>query len=459
MNTKTNGDVDLLIEGGVVITMDPTWHVYDPGYVAIKGSKIIDLGAKTSCSYSAKERLDASSMVIMPGIVNAHSHLDQSVYRNCFEEEEDSRNLLLQMARTLTPDRAYRAASLTLLEQLHYGITTTQENHWTHFHKHSTDGICRAIQKSGMRGIVSRGMNDRPEYTPGDFIEDIADVLNDLDRLEAEYDSERIMITAEPSTILRSSPEAVKAMHDWALERGKIWCIHLAQNATELHEALNTVHMGSVQYAEKLGVLGPEMLAIHCSGLLDEEVELLGKHNVRVAHCPIKIMREGGQVPPIWDLEKLGAQVALGTDGSATNNGQNPWEVMKAAVYMQRVRFGRGCIGSAPQALEMSTIKAARALGIDDRVGSLEPGKEADVVMFKREQLHLMPDTKLINNIVYSGLNTLIDTVLVGGKILLQSGHSTLLDEERVMHEAQEAQEEMIKEAGLQTRIMSIDRY
>jgi len=453
--SEVGSEVDLLIENGCVITMDPELHIYDPGFVATTDGSIVDVGPMSSCLYASEERLDATGMVVMPGIVNAHGHLDQSVYRNCFEEKEDSRDLMLQMARTLTPERARKAASLSLLEQLHHGITTTQENHWAIFHKHSTDGICEAIRESGMRGIVSRGMNDRPQYTPADLCEHPRDVLNDLDRLEAEYESDDLMITAEPTTILRTSPEAIRAMHDWALDRNKIWSIHLAQNATELQEALRTVHMGSVQYAKKLGVLGPEMLAIHCSGLLNEEVDLLGEYNVRIAHCPIKIMREGGLVPPIWALQERGARVALGTDGSATNNGQNPWEVMKLAVYMQRVRFGVGKIGSALQALEMATVKAAEALGLSERVGSLEPGKQADVVLFQRRQLHLVPDAKLISNMVYSGLNTRIDTVLVGGRALLQGGRSTQFDEEEIMNDVQVMQREMIREAGLQERVPS----
>ena len=123
---------------------------------------------------------------------------------------------------------------------------------------------------------------------------------------------------------------------------------------------MKTCGCGSVQYADRLGVLGPEMLAAHCSGLLDEEVALLGERGVRVAHCPMTIIRGGGQVPPIWELEQRGAVVGLGTDGSGTNNGQNPWEAMKLAVYMQRVRFGDRLLGSAEQALELATIKPHR---------------------------------------------------------------------------------------------------
>ena len=458
MTEQLKQDVDLLVEGGIVVTMDAERHVYNPGYVAIQEGKIIGTGCTTGCPYSTKQRLDASNTIILPGIVNAHNHLDQSVYRSCWDRRHAARDMRMarrdmRMARGLTRERARAAATITLLEQVHYGITTTHESHWTHYHLHSTDGICEAIQKSGMRAVVGRCMCEKEEYMPADFCERIEDVLDDLDRLEQEYESDRICITPEAGTILECTPESMTALREWALRRGKIWHIHLAQNREELTEALRTVGMGSVQYAESLGLLGPEMLAVHCSGILDEEVELLGNHQVRIVHCPTTVMRAGGQVPPIWELEKLGATVAIGTDGSATTNGQNLWEAMKMAVYMQRVRFGDRFLGTAEQALEMATIKAARALDMDDRVGSLEPGKEADVAMFRRDQLHLVMDARLINNLIYSGVPNLTDTVLVGGKVVLSGGRSTVFDEEEVRARAREAQTGMIKEAGLEEEI------
>ena len=442
--------VDLLIEGGIVITMDAERRVYNPGFVAVDQGKVAATGPMSACAYEGKERFDAADMIVMPGIVNAHDHLDQSIYRSCLDNKNPSRDSLLKMAQGLTRERARTAATISLLELLHHGVTTTQENHWTHYHEDSTDGICEAIQQSGMRASVSRGISDDEQYTPPEFIERTEDVLQDLDRLEREYDSDRIQITSEPTTVIRCKPETILAMRDWALQRNKMWHIHLAQTSDELAEAMDKVGMGSVQYAEKLGVLGPEMLAIHCSGLLDEEVELFGNYQVRMAHCPLTVMRGGNRVPPIWELEKLGALVAVGTDGSATNNGQNPWEAMKMAVYMQRVRFQDRHLGTAEQALEMMTVKASAALDMGHRVGSLEPSKEADVAIFSRNQTHLLPGARLINNLVYSGLNNMAHTVLVGGKVVLRDGRSTMFDEDEVAARVREQQKAMIKEAGLE---------
>ena len=453
MAERNSREVDLLIEGGIVITMDTARRIYDPGYVGIKMGAIAEVGPAATCALSANRRLDASGMVVLPGIVNPHNHLDQSVYRSCLDQELASRNVLLEMARGLTRNRARAAAAITLLEQVHYGVTTTQESHWTHYHLDSTDGVCEAIQQSGMRAVVGRCMKDKEEYTPADFCERIDDVLEDLDRLEQLYESEHIHISAEAGTMLQCTPETILALREWALERGKMWHIHLAQNREELSEALRTVGMGSVQYAERLGVLGPDMLAIHCSGILDEEVELLGKFQVRIAHCPAPIMRHGGKVPPIWDLQKLGAVVAIGTDGSATTNGQNPWEAMKMAVYMQRVRTGDQFLGTAEKALEMATITAARVLRLDDRIGSLEVGKQADMALFRRDQFHLVTDARLVNNLVYSGVPNLADTVLVGGRVLLEGGSSTVFDEEEVRARAREAQAGMIRDANLQDEL------
>jgi 5-methylthioadenosine/S-adenosylhomocysteine deaminase len=453
MTEESKKRADLIIEGGIVVTMDEQRRIFNPGYVAVGNGKILGTGAVTECPFFARKRLDASNMMILPGIVNAHNHLDQSVYRSCLDEKHNSRDLLLGLARGLTRQRAFNAASLSLLELAHYGVTTTHESHWTHYHLDSTDGICDAVRQSGMRAVVGRGMSDKEGYMLADFVERAEDVLDDLDRLESKYDSEFITISPAPSTMFRCTPEALLRMRDWALERDKIWHLHLAQTRGERDQALRTVQMGSVQYAEMLGLLGPELLAAHCSGLLEQEVDLLGGYGVRIAHCPLTIMRSGEKVPPIWKLEDLGAVVAIGTDGSMTNNGQNPWEAMKTAVYMQRVLFSDHYLGSAEQALELMTIKAALALGMEQRVGSLEPGKEADIAMFRRNQFHLVPDAMLISNLVYSGLNNMAETVFVGGKPILKNGRSSVFDEEQVVARARETQKEMIKEAGLSSEI------
>ncbi|NLE77187.1 MAG: amidohydrolase family protein [Chloroflexi bacterium] len=450
MTKEPHSQVDMLIDGGIVVSMDAQRRIFSPGYVAIRDGKIVEVGAGNGRRFTANERIDATGMAVLPGLVNPHDHLDQSVQRTCNNEQQDSRNRMLSFARGLTRERARAAANLSLLELVKHGVTTTQENHWMHYHPDSTDGICEAVQDSGMRAYISRGMNDESAYTPPEFLERAEDVLADLDRLEQAYDSEHITITSEPTTILRCKPDTILAMRDWALQRSKLWHIHLAQGQSELEDALRTVGMGSVQYAEKLGVLGPEMLAIHCSGLLEGEVSLLGAYGVHIAHCPMPIIRAGGKVPPIWELEQGGAQVAIGTDGSGTNNGQNPWECLKVAVYMQRVRYGDRYLGTAEQALEMATIKAARALAMDQRVGSLESGKEADLALFRLDQVHLAPDAMLIHNLVYSGGNNMADTVLVGGRVILRDGRSTVFDEAEVIARVREAQRAMYKESGWQ---------
>jgi len=445
---------DLLIEGGIVITMDAERRIYNPGYVAIDEGKIAGVGAGAS-GLAATERLDAADMIVLPGLVNAHNHLDQCVYRSCFAgPNPDPSMSFWHMALGLTRERARAAASLSLLDLAHYGVTTTQESHFTHYQPDSTDGVCDAILDSGMRAVVGRGFSDGPSL-PDLYRERTEDVIEDLNRLEKAYDSEYITICSEPSVSIRCTPEAITAMYDWAVERDKRWHMHLGHHSLELADALEMWGMGTVQYAHSLGVLGPELVAVHCtrSGLLDEEIGLLGEYRVNVSHCPPLVMLAGSVPPPIWELEKLGARVAIGVDGSNSNNGQNIWEAMKWAVYLQRSHTGDRNLGSAEQALEMTTIKAAQSLGLADRVGSLELGKEADVALFRRDQLHLVPDAMLVSNLVYSGVSTRADTVLVGGKPILRGGQSTVLDENEVVARVREVQAAMIEEAGYQGRI------
>lgn len=442
--------VDLLIEGGVVITMDAERRIFNPGYVAVRGTRIVGVGCAGESRFEVKKRLESTRMVVLPGIVNAHDHLDQAIYRGCLDDGP-MLDRCLAMARLLTYDRARAAAAQTLLELVHYGVTTTHESHWTHYYPDSTDAVCDAIRESGLRAVVSRAMNDL-EHSPQsrDFSEQVEDVLQDLNRLERKYDSDHIQVTSEAILPTRCTPEAIRAVHGWAVAHGKKWQCHLAQPApNDLDHTFRILGMGPVEYLEHLGVLGPELVAVHCTALAEGEVQLMGGCGVSMAHCPITVMRVGEMVPPIWDMEVAGTTVGLGTDGIATNNGQNPWEVMKVAIYMQRVRFGQSHLGSAEQALEMATIKAARVLDMDESVGSLELGKEADIILLRRDQTHLVPDAMLVNNLVYSGVSNRADTVIVGGRVVMEDGHSTVVDEEEVRARVREAQATLLAEAGL----------
>ncbi len=452
MTKQPSIPVDLLIEGGIVLTMDAQRRIYVPGHVGVKDGLVVGVSSSVR-DFAAKERIDASDMLVMPGLVNAHNHLDQCLYRSCFNEPNPPGSFW-HMALGLTRERARAGASLSLLELVHYGVTTTQESHFTHYHMDSTDGVCDAVLQSGMRAIIGRGFSDGQQMAEP-FRERPEVALQDLDRLEAKYDSERILINSEASKSLRCTPEGILAMYGWARERGQLWHMHLGHHREELADALQTVGMGTVQYLDSLGLLGPELLAVHCTrtGLLEEELALLGSRQVRIAHCPDQALRTGNQPPPIWDLEELGARVAICVDGSNSNNGQNIWQAMKLAVYLQRSQSGDRYLGTAEQALEMVTIKAAAALNMDDRVGSLEPGKQADIALFRRNQLHLVPDAMLVSNLVYSGVSTQADTVLVGGSVILSDGRSTVFDEEEVVARAREAQAAMIREAGYGERI------
>lgn len=448
-------EASLVVEGGMVITLDQERRVFETGYVLVKDGRIAEVGPGASRT-RAKSRIDATNMLVLPGIVNTHGHLDQSIYRSCLDGAARPRPLLQQMASTLDRHQARAAARLTLLEQVHYGITTTQASHWTHTDPESTDGICEAVVDSGMRAVVARSIMTGSDLdarnsgkVPDALRERVDVVIKDLDRLEKQFESTHVRIAPEAVTMLWCTADAVLAMRDWALRRGKLWHVHLAQDKEELADALEAFGCGSVQYAHGLGVLGPEMVAAHSCALHDGELDLLGRNGVRIAHCPATIMRAGGQVPPIWELERLGSVVGIGTDGSATNNGQNPWEAMKNAVYMQRVRFGDRHLGSAEQALEMATVKAAMVLGLDNELGSLETGKWADMAIFCRNQTHLMPGVKLINNLVFSGGSNLAHTVVVGGRIVLEGGRSAVFDEDEVLRSAEEAQKDLLSKSGL----------
>ena len=210
----------LIVTDGLVVTMDPERRIFNPGYVIVRDGKIAQVGAGSPDGHAGAERISAAGAVVLPGIVNAHNHLDQCMYRGCGDEERQSRDVLLRLAKGMTRERARIAARLTLLEQVRHGITTTHESHWTHYHPDSTDGICNAIVESGMRAVVARSICDN-ELTPPEFCERADDVIRDLDRLSATYDSDRLVVISEPTTMMRCTADTIVAMHDGPSRRAR----------------------------------------------------------------------------------------------------------------------------------------------------------------------------------------------------------------------------------------------
>lgn len=438
--------VDLLIREGVVVCQDAADRIFDPGYVAIDGSLVVGVGAMTNCPYRADTELDASDCLVLPGLVNSHGHLVQSLFRGLGDDMPASTwldGMVFPLSRALTRDSAYHGARLSLLELIRGGVTTTADCHFTHAHPDSIEGVLEAVRESNLRAVVVRGAMDG-DTVPSEFREESGEALDNVERLRAKWESERVRITLEPLGIHRCSEAMLRTFHAWARAHGTRMHLHLAASPTEVDRVQVQHGLSPIEYLDRLGVLDGQMLAVHCVQATRRDLELLARRGVPVSHNPASNAYLGYGIFPLAAFLALGGVVGLGVDGAASNNGQSLFESMKLALLLQKAALRDASFGSARLGLELATRGSARALGFESMVGSLEAGKQADLILVPRGQPHLAPTERVLSNLVYAGTATQVKLVMVAGKIVFRDGHSTMFNDHEVIDMANCAQREIL---------------
>lgn len=438
--------VHRLIRDGMVVCLDAEARVFASGYVAIDNSRIVDVGPMATCPYRADAEVDASDCLVLPGLVNSHGHLVQSLFRGLGDEMAPSAwldGMVFPMSRALTRDRAYHGARLALLELIRSGVTTTADCHFTHVHPDSIDGVLEAVRESTLRAVVVRGAMDG-DGVPPDFQEEVSEALGDVERLRAKWESDRVRIAVEPLGVHRCSEAMVRAFHAWARANGTRMHLHLATSPAEVDYVRARHGCRPIEYLDRLGVLDGHVLAVHCVQATEGELELLARRGIPVSHNPASNAYLGYGIFPLARFLALGGVVGLGVDGAASNNGQNLLESMKLALLLQKAALRDASFGSARLALELATRGSARTLGLDAVAGSLEAGKSADLVLMSLRQPHLAPHERVLSNLVYAGPATQVKLVMVAGEVVFRDGRSTVFDDDEVIDMANRAQREIL---------------
>lgn len=450
--------IDLLISGATVVTMSPERTVYRDGFVAVKDGKIVDVGSSVSeCPYEAAEERQLTDCVVMPGIVNGHTHLSNGISKGLFDEMplaawvERGMWPSLRAAREST---SYEGARVALAENLLGGVTTTVVGEFGTPQNSSIDGVLRAAQESRSRAVVARISVDSEEdfdpsqAVPADVREGIDAALAEVDRLRGAYNSDLLEVVPEALGVLRCSPEMVSEFANYARSEKTRMTMHVASSPDERDEAIRRFEMGSIERLSELGALGEHLLIAHCVWANANECDLLAESGTGVSHNPVANLMYAAGTAPLSEMLDAGVRVGLGTDGASTNNGQNMWETMKMAMFMQKSRFGAGW-GSAELALELATIGGARAIGLDNEIGSLEPGKQADLIVIDLARTHLVPRSTWPTNLVYSGSPNAVVSVLVKGEFLVDEGRLTVWDQDEVVRSGDRAADQINQAIGL----------
>jgi 5-methylthioadenosine/S-adenosylhomocysteine deaminase len=450
---------DLLLTGGVLVTVDDERRVIEPGAIAVTGDRIVGVfEGPPPASLRAGRTVDCTGRAVVPGFVDCHTHLFQTLARGLGEGLGGWRWLAEFMwpyAGALTSADVRAAVRAGAVEAVRTGITAVLDHHYGLADADTTLDVAAVLSQVGLRGTVARGMAGPPSEVsrqrglPGQsFRASAAEELQATRScMRARPAGGSVHVAPGPINIVYTEPELVLASAALAREGGTLWHTHLCAPREDPELFRRTHGVWPVAWLASNGALGPGTTLAHATWLRDEEVALLGETATGVAHLPVSNEYMPYGVMRLRDLRRAGATVGLGTDGSACGHRQDPFEQMKMAVLLQRVHALDPTAATAEEALELATREGARYLGID--AGQIAEGRLADLAVVDLQRPHLTPRHRAVSALVYSATPADVVMTIVGGEIVYQDGACTRVDEAEVMAEAQARAGDLVRRAGL----------
>lgn len=446
----------ILIENGAIVTVDDQGRVLNSGYVFIKGDRIAAIGpgqAPLELQQQAGTRIDATLKAVMPGMVNAHTHLFQSFIRGLADDKpllEWLKAAIWPVAQALTAEEAYLAGMIGLVENIRGGATSVIDHQYIHTEPANDDGVCRAAEETGVRFVLARGWADK-DYHPA-LMESREQIMAEMARLHQTWQGRangRIRVEFGPLIPWGCSDEAMRQTYALAQEWGVGTHIHVAETKTEVD--MNLAERGNrhIEWMAALGALGPKVQLVHSVWLDDHELDLIAQHGAVVVHCPVSNMYLASGVARLPDMRRRGIPIALATDGPGSNNNQNMLETLKTTVLLQKVTTLNAMVLLPEDVLWMACRGGAVAFGLPELIGSLEVGKKADVVLIDLNTPLAMPVHRVPSALVYNMSPRDVDTVIIDGRIVMQDRRLLHIDEEALLCEARRACQNLFKRAGV----------
>jgi 5-methylthioadenosine/S-adenosylhomocysteine deaminase len=426
---------DLLITGGTVVTMDPARRVVEDGAVAVRGDIIIAVGtrAELEARFDAARHVDATGKLVLPGLINGHAHAAMSLFRGLADDlalnDWLEKYIFPAEARNVTEDFVTWGTRLGVLEMLRGGITTYVDMYYFE------DAVARATKEAGMRGVLGETIIDFP--VPDN--KTVAQALAYTEEFLKRWKGDALIVAAiAPHSIYTCSEKTLQDSATLARRYGAPILIHVAEARFEAELSQAKHGRSPVGYLENIGVLGPDIVAAHCVWVDASDISLLAQHEVGCVHNPASNMKLASGVMPVVDLLAAGARVGLGTDGAASNNNLDEIADMGLAAKLQKLARGDPRALPAEQVVEMATIGGARALHMEKEIGSLEPGKKADLILLRTGAPHATPLYNVYSQLVYAMKASDVDTVIIGGRTVMEGRRMLTLDEAAILAKAQE---------------------
>ena len=450
---------DLLIKNAHIVTVNAKREIIFPGAVAITEDTIRAVG-KTGDFEGAEARrvIDATGSAVFPGLINTHTHLFQSLLKGLGDDRPLAEWLVtatLPSAVQFRETEIHTSAVLGCLDALHSGTTTILDYNYCHPVPGLGDATVRGFRDVGLRAILGRGMTVAGEHfgIPSEMRSTPDRVFADFERLYDAYhgaDNGRIRVWLAPGSVWGNTPEALRRARAIATEVKTGITVHTSETPWD-REAAGFEHGGRNDFEalEDNGVLGPDVLLVHCVHLTPDEIRRAARYDVKISHNAVSNMYLASGVAPVPAMLEAGLTCSIGTDGAASNNTQDAIEALKMTVLMHKVVTMDPTAMTAGKVLEMATIDGARAVGMDDLVGSIEPGKRADLfILDPATTPRSVPMHHPVSTLVYSGGAGNVATVIVDGRVLIDGGKAVNLDERTFLARAQRISADLAERAG-----------
>lgn len=442
----------MIIKNGYIVTMDGDMKVYTDGALVYKDDRIVEVGKTEEIfqKYSGDEVLDAKGMMVLPGLVNTHNHLYQTIMRGLGDDGEGMRpkgyRWDIDLLRGMDKDACYASGRMSMVEMIRSGITSTQDSHYINFHGDSIDGIAESARDAGLRLVLGRGSWDLHGLAPEELTEDIYTAIKESRKVSKKWhDGDMTKVIYEASLLSQVSDELILETKRAAREDKLGWGMHI-QGPLASHkddprtgnESFRRYGGRAMEYLQSLDVLDQDSLLVHCTFTTNREIPILAQTGTPIAHCPCANAWAGRSiVTPVPSMLDMCVTVGLGTDGAMTNNSIDMFHAMNFAALINKVNYGTTRAMTAERILRMSTSLAAKALSIDNLVGSLEKDKKADIVLVDMKSPGMTPALLPVKNLIFSATSTCVDTVIINGKTVMENRELLTLDEAKTVEEAE----------------------
>ena len=438
---------DIIITNGTILTMDGKNRVLENGTICIKGDTITRIISReerhSQGVLKAEKTIDALGGIVLPGLVNGHTHAAMSLFRGLADDlplMEWLNDYIFPAEKGLDPDFVYTGTLLACAEMILSGTTTFCDIYLFE------EETAKAARAAGMRAVVGEVLYDFPSPNYGPIEKGLAYTEDLIRRWEGDP---LISIAVEPHSLFTCSPDLLISANQLALDHGTRLIIHVAETASEVMQVKERYGKLPFEHLDSLGLLGPHLIADHCVHLDEREMERISENRVNVIHNPESNMKLASGIAPIPELLERNITVGLGTDGCASNNNLDLFTEMDMAAKLQKVRMEDPTVMDALTVMRMATIEGAKALGLSHITGSIEEGKRADIIVVDTNKPHLTPIYNPYSILVYSARGNDVRHAIINGRLVMENRALHTIDLDEIMDKATE------KAEGVKKRVRS----